>query len=143
MLNMNPYGTYNQGLGYNYPGSSYGQNYLNYSGQPGNFSQNNGINWVQGMEAAKAYQLAPNSSIILLDSEQDRFYIKTTDNFGKCIGLRIFDFTEVTNGPTPQQPTVDMSDYVTHDELQEALRNVRGGKQNGKQFVQSNESNSK
>jgi hypothetical protein len=143
MPNMNPYGMYNQtGLNYNYPGSPYGQNYSNYSGQSGNFSQNNGINWVQGMEGAKAYQLAPNSNIILLDSEQDRFYIKTADNIGMC-NLRVFDFHEVTDNPTPQQtqPTVDLSNYVTRKEFDEALRNMRGGKQNGKQFVQSNESN--
>jgi hypothetical protein len=145
MANMNPYGMYNpmqNGLNYNYPGTAYGQNFNNYSGMAGNVNQNNGINWVQGMEGAKAYQLAPNSNIILLDSEQDRFYIKTADNIGMCT-LRVFDFKEVTDSPTQPVPTVDMSDYVTKQELQEALRNVtKGGKQNGKQFVQSNEPNS-
>lgn len=34
-----------------------------------NYYQN--INWVQGLEGAKAYQIYPNSSVILMDSEND------------------------------------------------------------------------
>lgn len=50
---------------------------------------NNGILWVQGIEGAKAWQLSPNSNVILMDSENDgRFYIKISDNVGMC-NLRI------------------------------------------------------
>jgi hypothetical protein len=135
---MNSYGNY-MGMGYN-PGT-YGQNFYSYPGNtPAN--QNNGINWVQGLEGAKAYQLTPNSNIILLDSEQDRFYIKTADNIGMCT-LRTFDFTEVTEDKTTQAPiknTIDMSNYVTRKELNDALSRIKGGKYNGKQSVQSDES---
>jgi hypothetical protein len=134
---MNPYGNY-MGMSYN-PGT-YGQNFYSYSGNtPAN--QNNGINWVQGLEGAKAYQLAPNSNIILLDSEQDRFYIKTSDNIGMC-NLRTFDFTEIADNPNQNSPqnTIDMSNYVTRKELNEALNKIKGGKYNGKQSVQSDES---
>ena len=44
--------------------------------------QNNGggLNWVQGEAGAKAYPVAPNTSILLMDSEESVFYIKATDN---------------------------------------------------------------
>ena len=88
---------------------------------------NNGINWVQGIEGAKAYQIQPNSNIVLLDSEQNKMYIKTSDNIGMC-NLRIFDFSEVTE--TQNQSTVpqqDLSNYVTREELNKILQNFVGG----------------
>ena len=83
---------------------------------------NNGITWVQGIEGAKAFQLVPNSNAILMDSENDgRFYIKVSDNVGMC-NLRTFKYEEITNSPTPQ---VDMSNYVTRQELENALRSIK------------------
>ena len=80
------------------------------------------ITWVQGIEGAKAFQLAPNSNTILMDSENDgRFYIKVSDNVGMC-NLRVFKYEEITNSPTPQ---VDMSNYVTREELEKALRSIK------------------
>lgn len=88
--------------------------------------QNNGINWVQGIEGAKAYQLMPNSNALLLDSEIDgRFYIKVSDNVGMCT-LRLFDYVEVTE---QQTPTTDMSQYVRKDELQSLIQSIVGGVQ--------------
>lgn len=82
----------------------------------------NGITWVQGIEGAKAYQLSPNSNAILMDSENDgRFYIKVSDNVGMC-NLRTFSYTEITSNPTPQ---VDMSEYVTRQELDKILRGIK------------------
>lgn len=60
------------------------------------YNQHNGIQWVQGVEGAKAFQLQPNSNAILMDSENDGiFYIKVSDNVGMCT-LRTFKYTEVT-----------------------------------------------
>ena len=82
---------------------------------------NNGITWVQGIEGAKAYQLSPNSNAILMDSENDgRFYIKVSDNVGMC-NLRIFKYSEITQ----DNKSVDMSNYVTRQELEEALRSIK------------------
>lgn len=86
----------------------------------------NGIIWVQGIEGAKAYQLSPNSNAMLLDSESDgRFYIKTSDNIGMC-NLRIFEYREITNTPKAET-NIDMSQYVTRDELSEILNSLKGG----------------
>lgn len=85
-----------------------------------------GILWVQGIEGAKAWQLAPNSNVILMDSENDgRFYIKTSDNVGMC-NLRIFKYEEVKH--TPSSGDIDLSEYVRKDELQNLISNMVGGR---------------
>ena len=82
---------------------------------------NNGITWVQGIEGAKAFQMAPNSNAILMDSENDgKFYIKVSDNVGMC-SLRKFKYEEETNTSTQ----VDMSNYVTRQELEDAIRRIK------------------
>ena len=104
--------------------------------------QNNGIIWVQGIEGAKAYQIPQNSNIILMDSEKNRMYIKTSDNIGMC-NLRIFDFTEVTEtsqGHNSVATQHDLSQYVTRDELNNILEQLNGGKDN-EQSVQPTKSN--
>jgi hypothetical protein len=105
--------------------------------------QNNGITWVQGIEGAKAYQLAPNSNVMLLDSDNDGvFYIKISDNVGMC-NLRTFNYVETTNQPSQtQQSEIDMSKYVTKDELDELLKNIKGVKSNGKSAVSTNDGKS-
>ena len=89
------------------------------------FPQNNGINWVQGIEGAKAWQLTPNSNVMLLDSENDgRFYIKVSDNVGMCT-LRTFAYEEITDTPTTQN--IDLSQYVKRSELESLLNEMLGG----------------
>ena len=86
----------------------------------------NGINWVQGIEGAKAWQLQPNSNIILLDSENDgKFYIKTSDNVGMC-NLRVFKYEEITNVPK-QNSELDLSEYVKRSELESLIKSIIGG----------------
>ena len=85
----------------------------------------NGINWVQGIEGAKAWQLPANSNVVLLDSETDgRFYIKVSDNIGMC-NLRVFEYQEITDSPKAENK-VDMSQYVTKSELKEILDSMKG-----------------
>lgn len=105
------------------------------------YMMQNNIVWVQGIEGAKAVQLPSNSNIMLLDSENEGiFYIKTTDNIG-MYNLRLFKYEEVTNSPKQVvTPDIDLSNYVTKDELQEILKEV---KTNGKSTIQSAQSNAK
>ena len=81
----------------------------------------NGIKWAQGIEGAKAAQLAPNSNDIFLDSENEGiFYIKVADNVGMCT-LRTFRYEEITNTPSGN---VDMTGYVKKDELESLVRSI-------------------
>jgi hypothetical protein len=97
----------------------------------------NGIVWVQGLSAAKSYPVAANTTVMLLDSESSTFYLKTSDASGMPLPLRVFDYKERTqngsNLPTnaPQGGlAVDLSNYVTYDQLNEILDNMA---QNGTQ----------
>lgn len=78
------------------------------------------ITWVQGENGAKAYPLAPNSTMILMDSEQTRFYIKTTDASGMPAPLRVFSFEEITNGPQGADP----SRFVSREEFDELKKRL-------------------
>ena len=105
--------------------------YLNYQ-RP----QTNGINWVQGIEGAKAFQIMPNSNTILLDSENDGiFYIKVSDNVGMC-NLRTFKYEEIGEQPKSSAP-VNLDNYVTRDELTKVINDLKGAMTNGKQSIQS------
>ena len=99
---------------------------------------NNNINWVQGIEGAKAFQLMPNSTTMMLDSENEGiFYIKVSDNVGMCM-LRTFKYEEITNFCKKQENDVDMSQYITRDELQSILdKRLNRGNNDGKQSIQS------
>lgn len=81
-------------------------------------SANNGLVWVQGIEGAKAHVTAPGVPALLMDSESERFFIKTTDASGMPMPLRVFEYKEVT-AETPAKAAPDMSGYVTRDEFEQ------------------------
>ncbi len=87
-------------------------------------ASSNNIVWVQGIEGAKAWQLNPNSMIILLDSEiEGKMYIKVSDNIGMST-LRIFNYVEEipsTNNVTNSND-LDLSNFVTKDELKNLIK---------------------
>ena len=88
----------------------------------------NNIVWVQGIEGAKAWQLAPNSMVILLDSEAEgKMYIKVSDNIGMS-SLRIFNYTEELPKNNSDNVTInndlDLSQYVKKDELVGLIKEV-------------------
>ena len=84
---------------------------------------NQGLLWVSGEIGAKSYLVAPNSTVLLMDSDSSRFYLKSADNAGMP-NLRIFEYTEVTNIPqnTPQTQNLDeniLNDkFVTREEYE-------------------------
>lgn len=84
---------------------------------------NQGLLWVSGEIGAKSYLVAPNSTVLLMDSDAQRFYLKSADNAGMP-NLRIFEYTEVTNIPqnTPQALNTDLKEldgkYVTREEYE-------------------------
>lgn len=61
------------------PVNSYVQAYQQQTQQ---IQQNTNITFVNGIEGAKAFQLSPNSSMLMMDSDNSKFYVKTTDNLG-------------------------------------------------------------
>ncbi|MBQ8781272.1 MAG: hypothetical protein IJZ72_06345 [Oscillospiraceae bacterium] len=90
---------------------------------------NGGINWVSGEAGAKAHLVAPNTTVMLMDSEASVFYLKSADMSGMPLPLRVFDYKERTsNAPViatenvAEQPMADNSKFATVEALQ-ALQN--------------------
>lgn len=79
------------------------------------------IIWVQGEAGAKAYPVAPGNSVLLMDSESECFYIKSTDASGIPMPLRVFAYNEVVQTQQQEAPTsqIDTSQFVTRSELEE------------------------
>ena len=79
----------------------------------------NGILWVQGEEGAKAWLVAPGSTVMLMDSDGGSFYLKSADASGMPLPLRIFDYTERISAPkTPVDNVSALGvEYVTRQEF--------------------------
>lgn len=116
-----------------------------------NQQQNNGLVWVQGEAGAKSYLVAPNTTVLLMDSENQRFYLKSSDSSGMPQPLRIFEYTEKPqNAPNKHSgsETIDYSSFATkaefeafRDEIDGILKNIsKEMKNNGKSSVQRTES---
>lgn len=76
----------------------------------------NGLIWVQGEAGAKSYLVANGSSVLLMDSEKQTFYIKSADAAGMP-SMRTFDYTERNVPITPPSSAQDAPEYVTREEL--------------------------
>lgn len=61
-----------------------------------------GIQFVLGEAAAKSANVAPGTSGLFLDSEKQKFYIKTVESSGIPMPLRVFNYTEVTQAAEQQ-----------------------------------------
>ncbi len=85
--------------------------------------------WVQGEAAAKAYPVQAGNSMILMDSENDCFYIKSSDNAGMPNRLRKFEYKEVTEGQVVNDIPVEQPQYVTKEDLERALSELRQQRQ--------------
>lgn len=98
--------------------------------------QSGGINWIQGIESAKAYPIAPNSSVILMDSESPQFFIKSADQSGMPT-LRVFKFEEITGQQQQPKaepvPQIDTSIYITREEFEKRIAELSAPKQRNNQ----------
>jgi hypothetical protein len=74
----------------------------------------NGLTWVQGEAGAKGWFVAPGATVLLMDSEAMRFYLKSADLNG-VPALRTFEYTEV--GVPRQQEAAPAANFVTVDDF--------------------------
>lgn len=104
--------------------NQFNQQYPNYAG----FQQqpNNQIIFVQGETGAKAYQIPINSTVLLMSSEANEFFIKSTDQAGFPT-IKKYKFSEVTQtiGQAQGQTNTEQvktQNFVTREEF-ETLKN--------------------
>ena len=77
------------------------------------------IQYVKDKASAESYQIPANSSVILMDSEKSRFYIKMTDASGVAT-VKSYDFKE-TEAEKPKE-------YVTKQEFELFKATMKGVK---------------
>ena len=77
------------------------------------------IQYVNGKQSAESYQMPANSSVILMDSNMSRFYMKQTDASGIAT-IRAYDFKEAEE----EKPV----EYVTKQEFEKFKQNLKGGR---------------
>ncbi len=152
MQNLQNYNYTNSMWNNPYSSSPYNNNnnYLNHNYMPSTpstqqqqQSYQNNIIWVKGKENARSMQIPPNSTVILLDSEVGKFYIKTTDDIG--LGkLRVFSYVEEPDNDSTNTsssvPNIDLSNYVTKTELEEIVKEI---KNNNESIVSTDKSDTK
>ena len=102
---------------------------------PTQATSDTGIKWVQGEAGARACAINPGTSAVLMDSERDVFYIKTTELSGMPRPLRVFEFESLES-----TSKIGQTSFVTKEEFEkrmnelQELLNSKGGKKN-EQFV--------
>lgn len=111
-------------------------------------NQQSSLLWVQGEAGAKSYLVAPNTTVMLMDSETQRFYLKSSDASGMPLPLRIFEYSEIMAQNAPVTPpvaqSIDTSSFATKAELEAFRAEIDGILKNAsrptkKQEVKSDE----
>ena len=81
-----------------------------------------GFIWVQGEEGAKAYLVAPDTTVTLWDSENPIIYIKSADRNG-IPSMRVLEFKEKASKSQESsqvlQGNKNGADYLTRNEFDE------------------------
>ena len=88
-------------------------------------TQAGAISWVQGEAGARSVPVQPGQKALLMDSETNVFYVKSCDASGMPLPLRIFEYKEVNKVATDSEVAGAPSTYVTHEELEQALAELK------------------
>lgn len=95
-----------------------------------------GIYSVNGEQAAQTFPVARNTKVLLMDTQNDVFYVKTTDTNGAISSFRTFDYTERQDVPAQttsstidtQQPAETKAheslEYVTKEDLDNRINRL-------------------
>ena len=90
---------------------------------------NQGLLWVQGEAGAKSFLVAPGASVLLMDSEASKFYIKSADNAGMP-NMRTFEYKEALTNQNPQPlEESKAAGYATQEEIAELKKQIEELKQ--------------
>ncbi len=90
-------------------------------------AHNNAIIWVSGEAGAKAYLVAPNTTISLWDSEAQTIYLKSADASGMP-SMKVLDYTIRDQAPSgaPVATPTKAAEYATKDELKALTERIDG-----------------
>ena len=100
---------------------AYNYYYPNYQMQQNQPTQNNqGLIWVSGEAGAKAYLVAPNTTVQLWDSESQTIFVKSADASGMP-SMKVLEYK--IKGNTPESPINERrGEFATKEDIY-ALQN--------------------
>ena len=124
------YNPYQQSMGQSYAQNqqSYAQNsYTPPQMQMAQPTQSSTINWVQGDVGARAYNIQPGMSVLLMDSEGQNFYIKSADSMGMPT-LKKYAYSEVVEEPmrleSHEAKQIDTAFTATREEVKKMQEEI-------------------
>ena len=119
--------SYNQGNQGNSYGQSYGPSFAPPQMQMAQPTQSSTINWVQGDVGARAYNIQPGTSVLLMDSEGQNFYIKSADTMGMPT-LKKYAYSEVVEEPmrleSHEAKQIDTAFTATREEVKKMQEEI-------------------
>ena len=84
-----------------------------------------GINWVQGESGARSVFVPAGQKALLMDSETNVFYVKSSDVSGMPLPLRVFEYKEIDKVASSEANGRAQSEYVTHEELEQVIAELK------------------
>lgn len=114
-----------------YPQSNYSQPNYNYGYQNQTMPQMAQqtqpmfmqLTFVNGLEEAKSYIVAPNSSIYLRDNNSNKLYIKSCDNTGRS-SLEEYNLVKSAEKGSNSSESVDYNQFVTNSVFQSVKEEI-------------------
>lgn len=112
--NNYPYANYMPSNGYNTVMNNYRPNINN---QP----TTQQMSFVNGIEGAKGFIVPPNTSVFLMDSDAEQFFVKTADRNGMC-NIKAYAFKEIQ---LDKQSTINTDNFVTKEEFNKFVQGLQ------------------
>lgn len=121
--------------------NSYPAPYPNpYYTQPPSAQPSTGIIWVSGEAGAKAYMVAPNTTVQLWDSESQTIYLRSADAAGMP-SMKVLDYTIRDNTAPAKEPAYASKKDIDalHDEIDSINDRIDGLLKKKKREVEDDE----
>ena len=109
----------NYGMGFT--GNPYYNPYSSYQPQPQ--TQVNTYANVNGLEGARAFVVQPNTTMLLMDSNNPYIYIKSANAMGQA-SIQYFKITAITEDELRGNITPSTGDFVNRSELTDIVKRI-------------------
>lgn len=106
---------------YNYP---YGNIYQPFQSQNQNYQQpQNQFAFVNGVEGAKSYQMIPNQTCVLIDSDNPFIYMKQTNGMGQAT-LKYYKMIEISEQELKTNNVQTNTDYALKSDIDNLSKRI-------------------
>lgn len=114
-----------------YPNNSNFNQYYGAPQMPMNQPQSNSVMvvFVEGEAGARAYPVAAGNTVMLMDFNSNKFWLKSTDTTGMPQQLRTFEFKELIQQPAQSPAGVSREEFNSlSDKLDKLIAELGGNK---------------